>query len=305
LLTKGFVPLRASDAPNWQLQQWDFQEAIMNVWHIRFSSEERFVLFPDEQTRRAALRRLVKIAGNVMVLFCIVDEHIHEIVTCDHKRAGRIRQATHRSLQPMTSVKLEPSYIKEVENRRHLELLVRYVLTQVEHHALSNAHPALWSGSCFLDMIGARVLENLHLQLNRLLPRFKLRQAYSYVGLPQQEIRPLNNQGIRARGIGDLIGASSSVLAADPSLAGKMQPVVRARRAVVHLANQVGFSRADVGWALQISRRGIRSILQKQESESMLHAIRLHLALEAIVHNHGLGRGQGFNRGSGSERRDP
>ena len=61
-------------------------------------------------------------------------------------------------LQPLAAAPMAPAHVSPVNDRGHLASLVRYVLDQTTHHELQNvAHPALWRGSSFADIVGARI----------------------------------------------------------------------------------------------------------------------------------------------------
>jgi hypothetical protein len=61
--------------------------------------------------------------------------------------------------------------VKPVEDRDHYERLVRYLLVQPSKHELP-VHPALWEGPCFLDPVGARLIDGFDRQrLVQVLPR--------------------------------------------------------------------------------------------------------------------------------------
>lgn len=110
------------------------------------------------------------------MLFCIVDDHLHVVLLCEAQQAGVLSRELLLALRPLTGPNLAPAFVRPVEGRGHLEWLVRYVLEQPTKHGLPG-HPALWPGSCFPDLVGARRLPglSLRLRLSEALPRFRLR----------------------------------------------------------------------------------------------------------------------------------
>ncbi len=86
------------------------------------------------------------------------------------KRIGRTRTSLVQVLRPLVAGKLAPPHARPVESRRHLSRLVPYVVGQTEHHRLP-AQPALWSGSCFQDLVEAWCIGGARLRLWDLLPR--------------------------------------------------------------------------------------------------------------------------------------
>lgn len=169
----------------------------MRSWQLRFSSEGRTSLFPGEAERRRAVQTLARVAGTWIVSFSIADEHAHLIVLGDQDRIGRLRRNLSLALGAASSEPLDPSWARPFTSRAHLQSTFEYQLTQVDHHGLP-AHPALWSGSVFQDLIGARVLDGLQLKLREALPRYRVRDALSAVGLPREPIEPADIDRTRA-----------------------------------------------------------------------------------------------------------
>ena len=260
----------------------------MKCWHLTHTSDGRYPLFPDEETRRSAVRKLARVAGAELVLFCIVDDHVHSVVRADRARAGRLAQAILRSLRSIAAATIHSTHIRSVEDRSHLEWLVKYLLTQPKRHEMAT-HLALWSGSCFQDLARARIVEGMRLQLCNVLPRFRIRTAYEAVGLPPREIAPAQDPAVRAAGAARLVSAAGAALAVNPSLSGNTDPIVRARRAVVQVAHKVDISFAEVAWALGITRRSAMRLVESPAEDDVQQAIRRRLAIEDVVYRRTFG----------------
>jgi len=194
--------------------------------------------------------------------------------------AGRVAWSVLRGLRAVATTHVEPARLRGVESRRHLQWLVRYVLGQAGHHDLPG-HPALWSGSCFQDLVGARAV--LRLRLGEVLPRLRLRTAYEAVGLPTREIELAGDETVRRCGAGRLVAAAAAAQAVDPALPGRVDAVVRARRAACALAREVGLSTVDLAWALGVSPRAVRRAAVKGADGGLLATVRRRLALEESV----------------------
>lgn len=160
--------------------------------------------------------------------------------------------------------------------------LVRYLLTQPEKHGL-DTHPALWTGSCFADIIGARTLPGLQLQLGNALPRFRARSAYEAVGLPATAIAPATNAEIRVLGASGLTAAAAAAVAVDALLRGNQPAVASARRVAVRLATKAGISAEEVAWALGVSTRAVRRLRGQAVEEAAAATVRRRVALERFV----------------------
>lgn len=252
-------------------------------WHLTLSAEGRHALFPSEERRRAAVRALSRVAADRLLLFCVVDDHVHLVVQGERAAAGLLARALSRSLQPISAGGLQPAHIREVSGRSHLEGLVRYLLTQPARHGL-DVRPALWSGSCFADLVGARhVAPGLGARLSEALPRYRLRAAYAAVGLPEAPLVPATDAELRAAGATALVRAAGSVLAVGPALLGKAAPVVLARRAAVILASTAGIHTEEIAWALGQPPRSVRRLAEVPVPPAVLAALRLRLALEAAA----------------------
>lgn len=254
----------------------------MNTWHLTFAADGRNPLFPVETSTRKAVRALGRVAGTSAALFNLVDEHIHLVLWCDRHRCGRLAQALLRALRPLASAPVDPARIRPVESRAHMKRLVSYVLSQTIHHSIP-VQPALWTGSCFLDLIGARLVPGLQLQLRKALPRYRMRDIYQAVGLTDGPLAPLPLEGVRTAGIARLVAATSAALAVGPTLSGRSAPVVDARRVTAQLAQQSEIAIADVAWALNVTPRSAYRLVQPQVEPAMTKAVRVRLALENAV----------------------
>lgn len=47
------------------------------IWHLTFSSRTRLPLFPTESARRHAVARIRTIANAELLLYDVVDDHLH------------------------------------------------------------------------------------------------------------------------------------------------------------------------------------------------------------------------------------
>lgn len=153
----------------------------MEIWHLRFSSDGRHPLFPDEERRRIALLVLVRHAGAWLIALGIVDDHLHVVVVCSRRRAGKLCRALVLGLRPIAGLGFESSFIKPVESRAHLLRLVSYCIEQPAKHGLA-VPPMMWSGSCFADLVGARRIGGLTLRVADVLPRYRPADAWAAAG---------------------------------------------------------------------------------------------------------------------------
>jgi len=126
----------------------------MEWWQIVLTSRGRKVLLPEEALY-VGVRGIAEVCGCETLRFCIVDDHIHIVVQADRARAGRLAQMLALRLRLKIEAVFQPAWFGAVDDRSHLVSLVRYVLTQPSHHKVDTPD-AVWPGSCFQDLIGAR-----------------------------------------------------------------------------------------------------------------------------------------------------
>jgi hypothetical protein len=257
----------------------------MALWHVSFAADDRMPLFPSERLRRSALLTLAKIAKTVLVLFSIVDEHLHLVSDGDTSSTRRLRQALHQALGAIAGPALADSWCKPVKDRKHLLSLVRYHLVQVVKHSVQGVHPALWSGSCFQDLIGARLIPGLELRAAEKLPRHQITAlACKEVGLPGFVARPVSVATLRELGITKIKAAAAAAVAADPALTGRTRPEILARSAAAQLGRLAGISRSEIRWALEVTKQGLSAMLKERlATKKHLEATGIRLALEAEV----------------------
>jgi hypothetical protein len=247
-------------------------------WHVTIASDGRHPLLPAEDARRVAVRLLARVASGELVLFSVVDDHVHVVALAERARVAKLGRALVLGLRPLAAAPVEPPRLRPVETRAHLESLVGYVLGQVAHHGLAE-HPALWSGSCFQDLVGARWLPGLTLRLREALPRLTREAVFGAVGLTGGALTPADDAAVRAAGCVRLVAAAAAAHAVPAALAGNTPPVVAARRAVAQLARAAGRATADLVWALGLSRRAARRYQEPPAPPELLRAVRLRLGL--------------------------
>ncbi|MFH1470078.1 MAG: hypothetical protein ABIO70_37180 [Pseudomonadota bacterium] len=227
---------------------------------------------------------LVRVCGRRAVLFNVVDDHLHLVAQCDESDLGHLCRSVLLALHPLTEVPFAPVYIKPVTDRGHLGTLVRYVLEQGPHHGLP-VHPALAVGSCFADLIGARVLPGFEQRLPRLLPRFRLRSAFAAVGMRlEQPLAPANDDALATAGAARIRAACAFALAAPPDLPGREAWVVDARAAFVQLAHAAGLPTRVIAQVGDMPPRTVQFLGHRAVSPPLLAAARLRIALEDAVH---------------------
>jgi hypothetical protein len=253
------------------------------LWQFRISSRTRLPLFPTEESQRKAVRALASIGIGRLVLFNLVVEHGHTVELCLDERVGLLRRTMRQVLEPIAAQSIEPVWCEPVGGRKHMRSLVRYTLTQVEHHRIPG-HAALWSGSCFLDLAGARVLPGLKLALAEAIPDLRLSEVYTMVGLPPRQLQPVSDEELRALGAGRLAAATAAALALDLPFSTRRVEVVEARRLIVQVARRLDLPWGEIRRVLQIPERTLfRSATMPVNTPGLERAVRIRLALEETL----------------------
>ncbi|MDP2306597.1 MAG: hypothetical protein Q8P18_11300 [Pseudomonadota bacterium] len=263
----------------------------MRTFHLTYTTRGRQPLFPGEALRRAAVRSLVRVGGGWIVLFCLVDEHAHVVVLCEPAALRRIARSLHMTLSAHASVPVLPAHVEPVDNRGHMTTLVRYALTQVDHHAL-HAHPATWSGACFLDLVGARMLPGWRMNIHEALPRFGIADAMKAVGLPGSLPEPVGDAALKEVGVHALVAAAADAAGADPSLPGRTTEVVAARRTAISLARSAGIGPAALAEGLALSTRGCALLGEASASEDLVRAARVRIGIVLTLAERGVAMSQ-------------
>lgn len=251
------------------------------LWHGTYSSESRLPLFSDEGAIRAAVRGLTRSTRNDLVLFNLVDSHGHAALALPASECRRRFAAILKCHQPVAAVRLEQFRVRPIDGRSHLENVVGYLLRQTRHHGIAE-HPALWTGSCFSDLVGTRVVSGLRLRIFEFLPRLTSADLCARVGIPSSAITPASNGVILAAGAGRLVDAAAFACAADRRLSGRTREEVDAKRAAAHIARLAGLPLRSVADALGLQLRETRNLAAAVDPR-LEAAVRSRVALELFV----------------------
>jgi len=254
----------------------------MSIWHVTMAVEARHPWFADENALLGAVRALVRAAGGCALMFCGVDEHVHLVPMCDRERAGRVAQATAPAVRPFIGEgSMEPARIRPVIGNRHLDNLVAYVVRQPSKHGMGG-HPALWSGSCLLDLFGARVIDGFDpARIAAAYPRYRVTRVLDAVGLACASLPPLGLDAVHGLGLARLVEAAAAAHAV-PNLSGRAALVNSARAAAARLGLDAGFRSTDVAEALGVHRSQVGRLARRARVD-LASAVRVRLAVEEAI----------------------
>ncbi len=224
------------------------------------------------------LHALAGAAGRNMVLFALVDDHVHLVVIVDPVNRFRVQGALTKVLNHRSATPFGVPNVKPVESREHMKRLVGYLLTQNEHHGIPG-DPATLTGSCFADLAGARRIPGMALRIGAALPRFRTREAYAVVGLAD-ELTPATDEQVRGLGPHRLADFVAQTFAVGPALLGNTPTTARARRVCVRLGVDVGMRAADMALPLGITATAAARLAKRAVDDADLCAVRLRITLE-------------------------
>lgn len=255
----------------------------MPYFHITLASQGRATLFPSESELRLAVGKLASVAGKASRLFSIVDDHLHDVAEAPSlEMANRLSRRLRLSLRAVAQAPFLSRDVRPVAGRSHLKSLVRYLLTQPEHHGLP-FHSALWSGSCFLDLAGARWIPSLDLRLKEALPRLQWFDLLEMLGLPRDPLSPLSDIQLVSLGTERIAQAAAAALNVGPDWAGRCQRTRLAKSCAVQLGRRAGMRVIDMARRLGWGERSVARYQTVVVPAPALMAVRRRLALEELV----------------------
>lgn len=256
----------------------------MDIVHFTQAIEGRRAIARDESERRRLVSAMAQTAGRRLLLFCLVDDHAH-LALIGERIGLLVRDLRWILRRSRPELELEPAHVKPVKTRSHLTSLLDYLLRQPQKHELAGVHPALFSGSCFQDLVGVRVLAGFDLSALRAeLPRVSHRDLLSRVGLAAHDIVPASDDDLRRAGPARLTDLAAATLAVGPDLRGREPRVVRARALVARLAISLDFTARQVAPYLGVDVRSVQRLACDGREDPLTEtALRRRLSLEARV----------------------
>jgi hypothetical protein len=256
----------------------------MHLTHVTIATVGRLALARDETERRTLVRALASVATRRLLGFGFADDHLHFSARARHPR-HLARDVRRRVAAALPSVQLQTPHLQPIESRAHLERVVTYQLRQTaKHDVASTASAALWTGSCFLDLVGARLLPGFDASLLQAeLPRLRARLLFGAVGLAPVPLEPASNDTLRRAGAARLVTLAAAVYAVGPALVGRGRLVVAARALAVQVANRCGLPASEVRLLLGVNQSTTWRLTQRPTDPRAARALRLRLTLEQRV----------------------
>lgn len=253
------------------------------IIHYTQSTRGRLPFVTTEAERRRLLTALLGIAGPRALLFCLVDDHLH--MTLMGERLTLLVRDLRRAIRRLCpGFELDPPHLKPITDRVYLHSNVGYLLKQPKKHGLTGVHPALYSGSCFLDLVGARLIEGFDRgRLLAQLPRLQGRELYPHVGLEPMAVEAASDDELRRAGAPRVVELAAAALCVGPELKGRTAPIVRARTLAARLLVRLGFTPREIARCVGCDVRHVQRMARSPDDPRAELALRRRLTLELRV----------------------
>lgn len=240
------------------------------MWHLTLATDGRTPLSSDP-TRAIALARAT-IRTLAPWLFSIVDDHAHALAAGDRAAVGKMASGWSRALAALGVPPLAAVRIRPIDDRRHLESLLGYLVRQADHHGIGWS--PLGPGSCLPDVVGARRIGFDPTPLAQALPRVDVpRAALVAAGLPAA----LPSVDLREVGAAQVWAAGLTVIGRAEAR-GRASDEVALRTAIRHL-DLPQDAREHAG----VPARTWQRLAHVAPDPALMDAIRRRVALERAV----------------------
>ncbi len=200
----------------------------MELWHCTCRLHDGHEIAPDPATIGAAVRLVLAVGlPRGLVIFCVVDDHLHTLLASDRDAAAetmrrlQVAFARHADLPAA----FEAPRFKRIADREHLWRTVPYILRQT--HRLQPPTEPFWEGSAAPDLAGLRWPGRpLRERLLRHLPELREEAVFHWLGAGSDVVS----------GWGDQIPREQLAVLARAAAAAFAIPTVRAGGALGQLA---------------------------------------------------------------------
>ncbi len=233
------------------------------------------LITPTPEARREAARALLELPARYGLLaFAIPDNHLHLLLQCDRRTAGRGANKAEGCITKRLDLPIgfEPARITPVNTQRHLWNAFHYILGQAERHGTEG--DPLREASSLWDLLGLRVVSpELVPRVRSALPR--LRRADLARHLPAEPLAAGNDARLLPQAV--LSAVARQTL-------GAIQPdLVRAKAAALQLADGLGLSPGAAAHLLETTPRSARRLRTSAVPKALAQAIRLQLGLREAL----------------------
>jgi hypothetical protein len=254
----------------------------MTLHHLTIAVRGRQALARDETERRALVRDLARIAAGRLMVFNLVDDHFHGVPRGE--RPGVLADSLRRVLRARRpDLELKRSHLEPVGTRSYARWLIDYVLGQSARHGLG-VPTALWTGSCFQDLVGARLLPGFDARpLRAELPRLVQGDLLEAVGLDLAPLGDADDEALARAGAARIVDLALGVHCVGPVLTDRSASAVRACALAARVARLVKTPLSEIARFLGRSLRSVERLAGRDVDAKAIRALRRRLALEQRV----------------------
>ncbi|MBW2523125.1 MAG: hypothetical protein JRI23_03075 [Deltaproteobacteria bacterium] len=251
------------------------------AFHLRASLADRRVIAPTTQEQRILARAVLEAARPYpLIAFRAADNHLHLLAACCREWCGKLLRYASSSIRQRLRlpVPFGAPHFEPVRDQRHLVNAFHYQLRQDDRHDV-DLDP--WAEASNLpDLLGLRPLGRYTAaNVARWLPRIQPAQLLARFGIePDQLLHgPLPRESFH------LLADAAAAAASLPSLEGRSDEVVQARRAAVHVASG-HLTGPEVATLLGASLRTVRRLHATPAPPDLVDALRRQLRLRTYGH---------------------
>lgn len=246
-------------------------------YHIICKLRDGRVIAPTITQRRLVARVVCeRFQDQPLLAFGMPDTHLHLETGAGPVAPAELGRRVEISLKRRLKldVGFDETFVKEIEDQRHLYNCFRYDLSQQDHHGL-DCDP-FHEASNLPDLLRMRLIGQFTItNVARLLPRVRRAQLLHYQGV--KELIPVTDPQDPAL----LVEAAAAALAL-PDLSGRSEVTRDARRALIHVAGS-WLSTKELAELLGVDRRTIQRLRLQPVDQRLITAIRLQLALREVA----------------------
>lgn len=239
------------------------------MFHVTLATEGRFALTDP----LAIVATIVRVCGDLLLLFAVVDDHVHLVMIGDRFTVGRRVSGLVRAL----GLDFAPARVRPVADRSHLRSLVGYVAGQPRHHGAGT-----WDATCLPDLLGARRMGFDLGPLAAQLPRENLASlALEGARFDVRAIVPASDALVLSHG--PVKGYRAALATAGLTARGERTALrVEVDRAWRQLARAVGLRR-EARDAAGIAERTWQRMANEPADPSRVDAIRRRIAYDVLL----------------------
>lgn len=243
--------------------------------HLILRLRDDRVLAPSVAARRLLARTVLRLGQDSGLLaFRAADTHLHAVALVEEaagrQLARRIEIALVRGMG--LPIGFAPARVLPVRDQPHLVNLFGYILGQARHHGLEP--DALHEAGNLPDLLGMRLAGAYTVpRVREHLPRLRRGDLLRHLGLDTLPEQPLAWEGLA-----DAAAAAVGL----PSLDGRTEPIVAARRAAVHAAREA-LSTEQTALRLGLSARAVTRMRSEVADPALILAIRRQLAVREAL----------------------